>query len=186
VRYKHLVAVLALLALLLAAGCDSDEGDEPLFDGDPTEGPEPGPTANLEGDTEFASGNPVVPAITWQRSGGIAGICQRLLIDRDETFGLENCETEEMIGGGELPAEAIAYLGELGARFGEFEWEFVAPSGSADMFEDRYSFAGVGTEQPAEEEMVALNEYLGTLAAELATAAPDGAIGGTPESEGGG
>lgn len=108
-----------------------------------------------------------LPVISWERSGGIAGICHRLTIFSDNTYLLQDCITETTLSVGTLSSEDAAFITSQVNRFRPFEYEFVPPQGSADMFSDKYSFAGKGSEDPTLQEQEAINEFLGNLSAKL-------------------
>jgi hypothetical protein len=48
---------------------------------------------------------PAEPVIILQRSGGIAGICRKLVIDSAGMYNLVNCMTDTPIHSGEIPAD---------------------------------------------------------------------------------
>lgn len=106
--------------------------------------------------------------LTWERTGGIAGICQRLSVSTDGHYLIEDCKAAQS-SQGILSEGHLTYLTGLWGRYASFQWQFEPPAGSADMFIDRYDFYGVGTQQPSEQDRRSLNEYLGNLVSELGT-----------------
>lgn len=113
--------------------------------------------------------------IVWERSGGIAGICQRLEIHLDFTYIVSDCFTEETTSSGSLPEDEAAYLSGLIDRFRTFRYTLEPPQGSADMFSDQYNFTGDGAITPSQMEQEQLNEYLAKLANRLANSGPTSA-----------
>ncbi len=111
---------------------------------------------------------PITPGITWERSGGFAGICQRLTVRPSATYVLEDCRQQKVVGRGTLPAaERNRLQTQWLKRYGSFQWQNTIRG--ADMFSDRYSFGGQGRQQPTALEKAALNQYLAELAGKLQT-----------------
>ena len=114
-----------------------------------------------------AQPNPSPPGITWERSGGFAGICQRLTVQPSATYVLEDCRQQKVIRQGTLPSPQRHRLQtQWLKRYGSFQWRNSVRG--ADMFSDRYSFRGQGQQQPTALEQAALNQYLADLTQELA------------------
>lgn len=107
------------------------------------------------------------PVITWERTGGIAGICQHLSIGMSGGFQLMDCKDQEVLASGKLPKEATTLLNGLQKGFTSFTWKTSLPPGSADMYNDSYTFNGAGQKQMAEAEQIWLNDYLASLALSL-------------------
>ena len=107
-------------------------------------------------------------AIVWERSGGIAGICQRLTIEWNGAYQLEDCSDQSLIREGSLPPDQWGGLERLLTQYGAFEYENIPPQGSADMFTDQYTFNGTGSAIPSMEQKAEINEQLAQLATELA------------------
>lgn len=123
-----------------------------------------------------------LPAVSWNRSGGFAGICQNLTVYSTGNYWLRDCITSQTLGQGVLPAEQLTYLNGLWEKYGTFEWNVVLPAGSADMFNDQIKFFGRGTETMTADEQQNLSQYLAQLVNELksstgANAAPSGITG---------
>jgi hypothetical protein len=111
-------------------------------------------------------------AIVWERSGGIAGICQRLTIQFDGVYDLADCINEHTLSKGELSSEQWSQLSEWLQNHATFEYRSQPPEGSADMFVDGYVFNGRGDQVPALERQEEINAELADLAVALA-GAPD-------------
>jgi hypothetical protein len=111
-------------------------------------------------------------AIIWERSGGIAGVCQRLRITFEGAYQLEDCAEEATMSAGQLAPEQWDELAVLLDRYAMFQYNFIPPQGSADMFTDSYTFNGSGDERPSPETQLAINERLAAIAAELAAGVP--------------
>jgi hypothetical protein len=109
-----------------------------------------------------------LPALSWIRSGGFAGVCQSLSVYSTGTYLLSDCKAGVILAQGSLPEGQLTYLNELFERFESFEWKLMPPAGSADMFVDQIRLYGGGSQVITEAEQQKLNEYLATLAGELA------------------
>ena len=120
-------------------------------------------------DTQVGEGT----AIVWERSGGIAGICQRLTIEYHGAYRLVDCRDDHTFSEGELTSEQFEELSAALERFGSFTWEFMPPAGSADMFQDQYIFNGRGSQQPTSEMQEQINLALAALSGELLANPPD-------------
>lgn len=107
------------------------------------------------------------PLVSWERSGGFAGKCTRLIVEDTGRYQLSACEGGKILAEGKLIAGQISPLNEYSQRYGEFQYELKPPTGSADMFTDRYTFSGTGHGKPTKDVQEQLNEYLAKLASEL-------------------
>ena len=108
-----------------------------------------------------------LPALSWMRSGGFAGICQSLSVYSTGTYWLRNCKTDKVLAQGVLPEGQLTYLNELFERYASFVWQPMPPAGSADMFNDQIMFYGSGSQAITEAEQQKLNEYLAGLVEEI-------------------
>ncbi|GEM_PF-5380344 len=99
-------------------------------------------------------------AIIWERSGGIAGICQRLQISLNGSYEIEDCATQTRLTQGVLPLETFPRWMNLIQQYGSFEWQVDIPPDSADMFLDRYTFSGLGEDIPDQKTQEKINEML--------------------------
>lgn len=109
-------------------------------------------------------------AIVWERSGGIAGICQRLTIQFGGVYDLADCINEQTLSKGELSSQQWNQLSEWLQSYATFEYRSQPPEGSADMFVDGYVFNGRGAQTPPIETQEDINTHLADLATELARA----------------
>ena len=107
-------------------------------------------------------------AIVWERSGGIAGICQRLTVQFSGAYELADCINEHILNSGELSSQQWSQVSEWLETYGTFEYRFQPPQGSADMFMDGYVFNGRGDQVPPVEMQEEINTQLANLATELA------------------
>lgn len=108
-------------------------------------------------------------AIVWERSGGIAGICQRLTIEFAGQYVLTDCVNDRSLSAGQLPGDSWNQLSQWLETYGNFEFQAELPEGSADMFADEYLFNGRGDQVPGIEKQQEINEYLSVLATDLAS-----------------
>lgn len=109
-------------------------------------------------------------AIVWERSGGIAGICQRLTIQFSRAYELADCINEHTLSKGELSSRQWDQLSEWLQAYGTFQYRSQPPEGSADMFVDGYVVNGRGEQIPPVATQEDINMALGNLATELASA----------------
>ncbi len=93
---------------------------------------------------EQGGDSPVVA--TWQRSGGFAGICQRLMLYADGGYLLQDCVKNRALAQGTLSGDSLSQLKDWIGRYQSFGWQKQNPPGSADMFEDQLSFNGQGSQ----------------------------------------
>ncbi len=98
-------------------------------------------------------GTVVVPAsvaLTWSRSGGIAGFCDSLTIYLSGEVQGSNCKSSDMVEKsiGELlsPTE-IATMNEWISQYGEISIDASDPKGVADAMSVKLTMYGTGTQQ---------------------------------------
>ena len=103
------------------------------------------------------------PLLIWDRSGGIAGICEHLVIYFDGAYQLTDCRSEMVMFAGTLDIVSYEQLISKVVSFGPTTWKFEAPTGSADMFMDSYTFNGFGGDLADDQEMELLNEFFNSL-----------------------
>ncbi len=115
-----------------------------------------------------APGSQASDLIHWERTGGIAGVCQRLAVSPQGSYRLVDCKSGTVIQTGALPADYWNYLTKLSGSYSSYDWQLPAADLAADAFVDRYSFHGTGTVQPGDQETGDLNEYLANLVSSLA------------------
>ena len=105
-------------------------------------------------------------AVVWERSGGIAGICQRLTLRSSAAYVLEDCRRQIVMSRGELPeGDRVRLKKLLLKQYGQFQWQ--SSNQGPDMFSDRYVFKGRGLQKPTLAEQAALNQNLAQLAGKL-------------------
>jgi hypothetical protein len=98
---------------------------------------------------------PATVALTWTRSGGIAGFCDHLTIYLSGEVQASNCKTEQMV---EVPLTdvhsqaEIATMNEWVSEYGEVEVDASDPKGAADAMTVKLTLYGLGTEQQASPE----------------------------------
>jgi hypothetical protein len=93
---------------------------------------------------------PATVALTWSRSGGIAGFCDSLIIYLSGEVQGSNCKSSDMVEKsiGELlsPAE-IATMNEWISKYGEISVDASDPKGVADAMSVKLNMYGTGTQQ---------------------------------------
>ena len=114
------------------------------------------------------------PAIEWERSGGIAGICQRMLVQGNGLYVLTDCAGGKQLNAGALPVPVWSRLAGYLARYGSVDWQSTPPPGSADMFTDHLVLRGSGSETPSAGAAQTIDNYLGEVATQLAGPAGSG------------
>ncbi len=164
-------AILALVFILAFSACSQQTQTTPSEVVTPISATATHPTGKgLEGQS---TATVTIPAgtdtsiVEWERTGGIAGICQTMLVNQDFTFQILNCVSGKVIASGELTSEQAGFVEDLQNRYASFQWQFNPPPGSADMFLDRYTLFGKGTVVPSAEVQAAINQDLADLANEL-------------------
>lgn len=105
--------------------------------------------------------------IVWERSGGIAGICQRLTIQSTGSYSVEDCIRQQPLKKGQLSRSQFASLQGYLNRYNRFEWELPQTPNSADMFAENYTFSGKGRRSPSAKEKEAINSMLSQLTMQL-------------------
>jgi hypothetical protein len=159
---EKMVAGLALMILLFLSAC----GSASTFNGAPQ------PTSPPLGGSSSQS-----PGVVWERSGGIAGMCQKLTLQANGSYLLENCRDGTQIAKGTLSADQLDTLNGYLSQYSKIQWSSTAPAGSADMFVDQYTLYGSGGQTPSPSEETAINEFLANLAGQLASSSSTSAAG---------
>ena len=106
-------------------------------------------------------------AINWRRTGGIAGICQELTIRFGGEYELADCANQHTLNTGRLAEEQWKQLDDWLNTYAVFEYKFVPPQDSADMFADTYTFNGKGDQIPSGSQEATINDFLAELATQL-------------------
>ncbi len=112
-------------------------------------------------------------ALVWERSGGITGICQRLTITLNRVFTLEDCRDDHVISQGNLNQDQWAQIQDWLNRFITFKWQSNPQQGSADMFNDNYTFNGQGNATPSQDDEESIAQFLVELTSELIKISPN-------------
>jgi len=124
--------------------------------------------------------------VVWNRAGGIAGICQMLIISRSGSFVLADCRGDANPISGNLPDADWQYLQEKAGQYAQIKWEFEPPTGSADMFIDGFSLEGAGSTTPKLAEQEEFNAWLADLARRLVLLTPASSrVGGLDQLQSG-
>ena len=105
-----------------------------------------------------------IPAIVWERSGGIAGICQILTIYQDGHYQVENCKNNTVLDTGKLSPTQLSQVNNLLKNYAQSQWESKPPAGSADMFVDSYTFYGNGSQKPGSDIQDKVDQLLSNVA----------------------
>lgn len=114
-------------------------------------------------------------AVSWERSGGIAGICERLTVDYDAAYQLEDCRDDKLLTQGNMDQDNPDYWKQLSTyiqQYENFDWQSPSIEGSADMFNDQYTLNGKGSELPSTDQQAEINNSLADLAGKLVSAVP--------------
>lgn len=183
---KRNYAILLLIFLLGLSACSPQTEVTPYIDltSIPATAPQtsgkglgeqatPSPAATQQtpiaspGEGEGSLSDAGTSILEWERTGGIAGICQTMVINQDFSFQIDNCATGKVIASGELTSEQAGFVEDLQNRYTSFQWQFIPPKGSADMFMDRYTLFGNGSVTPDTEVQAAIDQDLANLANEL-------------------
>jgi hypothetical protein len=109
-----------------------------------------------------------LPALSWTRTGGFAGVCQTLSVYSTGSYWLKDCKTGQVLAQGVLSGEQQAYLNGLFEQYAPFEWKPKPMEVVPDSFYDQIQFYGIGSQAMPEAEQEKLNEYLAQLAGDLA------------------
>lgn len=107
-----------------------------------------------------------IPLVSWNRSGGIEGICWQMHIYTDASYILLNCFNQITISQGSLSQQTMDKLLAMTTDMAPHEWTTQGILG-ADMFVDSYTWFGTGNQPPEAASQEQLNNYLGSLASLL-------------------
>jgi hypothetical protein len=98
-------------------------------------------------------GSSVVPAtvaLTWSRSGGIAGFCDSLTIYLSGEVQASNCKSSDMVEkslSDVLSAQEIATMNQWISKYGTITIDASDPKGAADAMSVKLTMNGTGTTQ---------------------------------------
>ena len=104
--------------------------------------------------------------LTWQRSGGIAGICEQLEIMSDNSFSLSDC-AGAILAQGALPEADAAEITKYIEQYVVTDWFSKQPAGAADMFNDHFILYGMGESNASASQLLEINEWIAGLAGRL-------------------
>jgi hypothetical protein len=93
---------------------------------------------------------PATVALTWSRSGGIAGFCDTLTIYLSGEVQGNNCKSDEMVEKSAselLSAEEIATMNDWISKYGEINIDASDPKGVADAMSVKLNMYGSGSQQ---------------------------------------
>jgi hypothetical protein len=108
-----------------------------------------------------------LPALSWTRTGGIAGVCQILSVYSTGAYWLRDCKAGKVVTQGVLDQASLSYVTNLFNQYGSFGWKSIPQAGSADMFIDQIQFSGGGSQVIQADEQQKLDEYLANVTGEL-------------------
>jgi hypothetical protein len=163
VMLKNISLIVFAFALSLSACAPLQAVEDP--DSRPTENSsEP---SGKDSPLLTSSGDSQQVVIHWQRSGGFAGICQEMDVFADGHAVVTDCESNRMLGSGDLSEQDRQMLKEWLENYHQFSWKFNPPKGSADMFLDEFTFFGVGDQAAAERVQENVNLKLAEMAQSL-------------------
>jgi hypothetical protein len=106
------------------------------------------------------------PLVSWNRSGGIEGICWQMHIYMDASYRILNCFNQQLLSEGSLSQQTMDELLALTTDMAPHEWITQGILG-ADMFVDSYTWFKAGSQVPEAALQEQLNSYLGSLASQL-------------------
>jgi hypothetical protein len=107
------------------------------------------------------------PALVWQHTGGIAGVCYIMNVDVKGSYRIEDCKNNNPPVVGDVPSDQMAQIMDWSSRYQKFYWESTPPSGAADVFQDSYTFYGQGTQSPTPDEQAEINQFLTSLSSSI-------------------
>ncbi len=124
-----------------------------------------------------------LPAILYKLSGGIVGVCNRLVIGPDSRYALSSCRgAATVISVGALPDEYQSVLADALATYAPFKWPMTIVLPAPDQFVSSMIFNGTGTEKLDEQAAAALDSQLMSLVHDPALAADEfAACSATPQ-----
>ena len=158
------VCVMVIGLSLVVAACAPVQA--PGNSGNPSTGGTPAQTA-VGSDLLTANGDSEQVVAHWQRSGGFAGICQAMDIYADGHAVVSDCNSNRELASGELTEPQRQLLKGLLDNYQQFNWKFIPPKGSADMFVDEYTVSGVGSQLLPAGQNETINEGLASVAQSL-------------------
>ena len=85
--------------------------------------------------------------VFWERSGGIAGICQQMTILPDSSYRIINCNNNEVVAEGQLDSPYKERISGLVTEFASLEWQTPQSELGPDAFLDKLILNVTGTSQ---------------------------------------
>lgn len=164
------MTMLTLCLAVLLAGCAGIPASPTLVP--------PHPTATPLSLLTRAPGS-----LTWERSGGFAGICLSLSVDGQGGYQLVDCRAGQVASQGHLDAESWGQVQSWLKTYQSFSYDSPVPPGAADMFIDHLEFVGTGQQPASGERQAQIAAEIGRIASDLSTPTgptqpPNGAQGG--------
>lgn len=104
----------------------------------------PTPVPSEPTTTPWSLLTPASGSLTWERTGGIAGLCQQLVIQADGSYELEDLCRFTPSQAGQLTQAQAAQLQSWLAAYRSFTWSTPDQPGTADMFQIKMQFHGTG------------------------------------------
>ncbi len=116
-----------------------------------------------------------LPVLAWERSGGFAGICQRLLVTASNQYTITDCRRNQVLKQGTLTDKQQQYIHDLLQQYGTIAWK-TQPPYNPDQFIDQFALRGQGGDTPVQEDLTAIDQYLGGMVTENMAAPASAAI----------
>lgn len=117
-----------------------------------------------------------LPALMYEISGGIAGICNRLVVGPDGSYALTNCRTQDepvVVSTGTLPEPDKTALADALTTYAPFKWPMTLVPPAPDQFVTSYVLNGSGKTEIDEQGANDLDARWMTLIGQiLASASP--------------
>jgi hypothetical protein len=116
----------------------------------------------------------LVPApgwITWERSGGIAGLCQQLTIQADGSYVFDDPCRSTVSQTGHLSQDEADRLQTWLATYQPYTWTSPAQPGAADIFTLKLRFHGSGSSPASEDVQSMIAMTIGQWASSLTASA---------------
>ena len=157
-RCQVLVPLMFVCGMFLAAcGTSPQQAEQPTVGASP----EPAPTPSATAAPTEPSLTEDQPALTWEREGGIAGFCDKLVIYPSGLVQAFTCRAEdeaEPLWEAQLSREAITQVGRW-----QVEWTSVerawTDDATADSMTERIQFVGQGGQTPGETDLLQLRDF---------------------------
>jgi hypothetical protein len=149
--------ILMILLLCLLSACAGIESEIPV--------PVNGSSTSTPGQEVDEAETRIL--VTWQRSGGFAGICQNMEIQTDGSYRIEDCRNDEVLAESILDPDELDRLKKQASQMSTATWETPALELVPDAFNDSFTFYGTGQNSFTNEELRLLNDEFAELAQRL-------------------